>query len=85
MKSRKSNKKAPAVRKYIVQAALDNFRLAKAKSALRLQIYSRGEKVGELQVGQGSLYWWGAHRHKEKRVSWGRFAEMMDRLAYGKE
>jgi hypothetical protein len=70
-------------KKYKVRAELDNFELAKAKSALKLVIYSKGEKVGELQMGQGSLYWWGAHRQKEKRINWGKFAEMMDTLAYG--
>jgi len=77
-------KKSRGRRKYTVRAELDNFQLAKAKSALRLLIYSRGEKVGEVQIGRGSLYWWGARRQKEKRVGWGRFAEMMDELAYGK-
>ena len=70
-------------RKHEVKAELSNFQLAKAKSALRLRIFSRGEKVGELQVGRGSLYWWGKHRQKEKRVNWARFTEMMNRLAYG--
>ena len=69
-------------RKHVVKAALENFELAKAKSALRLQIYARGEKVGELQSGRGSLYWWGKHRQKAKRVSWTGFTEMMDELAY---
>jgi hypothetical protein len=66
-----------------VRAELDNFELAKAKSALKLQIYSRGEKFGELQIGRGSLYWWGAHRQKFKRIRWSLFADMMNELAYG--
>lgn len=70
-------------RRFVVRAELDNFELAKARSALKLQIYSRGEKVGELQVGRGSIYWWGAYRQNEKRINWGRFAEMMNHLAYG--
>ena len=73
-----------AHRKFRVRAELDNFELAKARSALKLQIYSRGIKVGELEVGRGSLYWWGAYRQKSKRIGWGRFADMMDRLAYGR-
>ena len=72
-------------RKHEVKVKIENFTLAKAKSALTLQIYSRDEKLGELQVGRGSLYWWGANRQKEKRVAWGRFAEMMNRLAYGEK
>lgn len=80
-----ATRKAKGVyRKFTVGAELDNFQLAKAKSALKLLICRRGEKVGELQMGRGSLYWWGAHRQKEKRISWGRFADMMDELAYGK-
>ncbi len=53
----KTNKKRPMAleKRFQVHAELSNFQLAKAKSALRLQIYSRGKKVGELQVGRGSL------------------------------
>ena len=83
---KKTKRKAPSSeRKYEVKAEIENFTLVKAKSALKLEIYSRKEKLGELQVGRGSLYWWGAHRQKEKRVSWGRFAQMMDELAYGQK
>jgi hypothetical protein len=71
------------VRKHEVRAALSNFTLAKAKSALTLQVYAKGEKVGELQIGRGSLYWWGRNRQIHKRISWGRFTKMMDELAYG--
>jgi len=85
-KKKKARRKAPSLeRKYEVKAEIENFTLVKAKSALKLEIYRRKEKLGELQVGRGSLYWWGAHRQKEKRVSWGRFAQMMDELAYGKK
>lgn len=83
---KRPKRRAPALeRKYEVKAELENFSLAKAKSALTLEIYRRKEKLGELQIGRGSLYWWGANRVKEKRVSWGRFAEIMDELAYGKK
>jgi len=71
------------VRKHEVRAALSNFTLAKAKSALTLQIYANGEKVGELQIGRGSLYWWGRKKQIQTHVSWGRFTKMMDDLAYG--
>ena len=69
--------------KHEVKAALANFDLAKAGSSLNLQIYASREKIGELEVGRGSLYWWGRARHKRKRINWTTFAEMMDRLAYG--
>ena len=70
-------------RKYEVRGELTNFTLAKAKSALTLEIYRREEKLGELKIGRGSFYWMGAHRQREKRLSWGRVAEMLNELAYG--
>jgi hypothetical protein len=84
-KKRAKRRRTTVERKHEVRVKIENFTLAKAKSALTLQIYSRDEKLGELQVGRGSLYWWGANRQKEKRIAWGRFAEMMNLLAYGEK
>jgi hypothetical protein len=66
-----------------VKAEIANTTLAKARSALTLQIYRKELKLGELQIGRGSLFWAGARRQSAKRIHWGRFAEMMDKLAYG--
>lgn len=83
MASTREPRKRVAAKNFEVKAALANTTLAKAKSALTLEIYSKKEKIGQLEIGQGSLYWWGAHRQISKRVDWQRFAEMMDQLAYG--
>jgi hypothetical protein len=72
-------------RKHEVTAALSNVELVKAKSALNLRIYARGHTIGELIVGRGSLYWYGRHKQKAKRINWSRFADMMDELAYGQQ
>ena len=70
-------------RRHVVKAQLANFELVKAGSSLRLQIFSNAEKIGQLEVGRGSLYWYGRNRKSRERVDWSRFAEMMDELAYG--
>lgn len=75
----------PLAHAYEVKAEISNATLAKAKSALTLQIYRKELKLGELQIGRGSLFWSGARRQSAKRIHWGRFAEMMDRLAYGRD
>jgi hypothetical protein len=81
---KKSKRKSRSVeRKFEVKAEVANFTLAKAKSALKLEIYSRREKLGQLEIGRGSLYWTGAHRQTEKRLNWGKVAQMLDDLAYG--
>ena len=70
-------------RKHAVRAALTVHELTKAGTSLHLEIYARSEKVGDLEIGRGSLYWRGGKRQLRKRVSWTRFAELMDGLAYG--
>ena len=80
---RSSRKKAPSVRKHEVKGELANFELAKARSSLNLEIFANKEKIGELEIGRGSLFWYGRNRHKSKRLNWSRFVKMMDELAYG--
>ncbi|MEP7060858.1 MAG: hypothetical protein ABI881_00535 [Betaproteobacteria bacterium] len=77
-----TDRKAPP-RRHEVKADLANFELAKARSSLNLKIYAGGEKIGELEIGRGSLYWYGARRQRSKRIDWSKFAQMMDGLAYG--
>jgi hypothetical protein len=76
-------RKARGTRKHQVKAKLANFELAKARSSLNLEIYLNEEKIGELEIGRGSLFWYGRNRHKSKRLRWSRFVKMMDELAYG--
>ena len=70
-------------RKHLVRASVSNMELVKARSALRLELLSMGQKIGELEVGRGSFFWTGRNRHRSKRIPWSRFARMMDDLAYG--
>lgn len=78
----KARRRTRQPRKHEVKADLANFELAKARSSLNLQIYAAREKIGELEIGRGSLYWYGRSRQKSKRIDWSKFAQMMDRLAY---
>lgn len=80
---------APIIRsatnkKHIVKATLNNVELAKARSALSLDLYADGKVIGNLEVGQGSFFWTGARRKKSKPIDWTRFAAMMNDWAYEK-
>jgi hypothetical protein len=70
-------------RKHSVKASFRVTELSKAGSSIELEIYASKEKIGTLEIGRGSLFWYGRSRHKSKRIAWSRFAEMMDDLAYG--
>ena len=70
--------------KHTVEAAFHVPSLSKAGSSLNLDIYADREKIGQIVLGRGSLYWYGRNRQKGKRISWSRFAQMMDELAYGR-
>lgn len=75
-----AKRKAPV--RHVVRASVSNLELAKARSALRLELFAGGAKIGDLEVGRGSFFWTGRGRHRSKRIGWNRFAEMMDKLAY---
>ncbi len=70
-------------RKHTVIAHLQSIELFKAGSSIDLDIYASRQKIGTLMIGRGSLFWYGRSRQIRKRISWSRFAEMMDELAYG--
>lgn len=70
-------------RKHAVRGVLKVHEFTKAGTSLHLEISAEGEKIGELEIGRGGAYWRGGHRQKRKRLSWTRFAELMDSLAYG--
>ena len=74
----------PGKHKHEVRATVSNMTLARAKSSVRLELYADGRKLGEVEIGRGSIYWYGANRQRSKRIDWTRFAEMMDELAYGR-
>lgn len=87
---KKTNKKPakplPATdnKKHVVMASLNNVELAKARSALSLDLYADGKKIGNLEIGQGSFFWTGARKQKSKPINWSTFAAMMNHLAYEK-
>jgi hypothetical protein len=67
-----------------VKASITNIDLVKAKSSITLDISARRLHLGTLEVGRGSFFWTGKHKKKSKRISWTRFADMMDHLAYNR-
>jgi len=82
-KAKSKRRSVPSQRKHAVRALLSIHELTKAGTSLTLDISAAGEKIGELEIGRGGLFWRGGRRHKSERLSWTRFAELMDRLAYG--
>lgn len=85
MAAARKRRPATGTRKHEVKANLANFELAKARSSLTLDIYANKVKIGELEIGRGSLYWQGRSKKRSKRLNWSKFADTMDELAYGKK
>lgn len=75
-------RKAAPRRKHSVNVTLQAFDISRAGTSLELEIYAHGEKLGDLTLGKGSLNWKGRGRHTSKRITWTKFAAMMDEL-YG--
>lgn len=72
-----------AGRKHSVRASIQVQELTKAGTSIEFEIYAGGEKIGTMVIGRGSLVWRGGRRQIDKKISWTRFAELMDELAYG--
>lgn len=68
-----------------VTGALNVVEFTKAGSALNLQIYDKEQMLGEITIGRGSFTWRGAKRRSfnEHSWNWTRFADLMNREAYG--
>ena len=65
-----------------VKAELQVKALTRARSSLKLVVHAQTSKIGQLEIGQGGLYWWGRNRRSFKRLSWTKFAAIMDEIAY---
>ena len=70
-------------RKHTVTARIQILDLTKAGSSMELDVYADQEKIGTVTLGRGSLTWRGGRRQREKRLSWSKFAELMDGHSYG--
>ena len=78
-----ATRKSKTVRKHRVTAHVQILDLTKAGSSMELDIYAQDEKIGTIIIGRGSLTWRGGRRQRDKRLSWSKFAELMDIYTYG--
>ena len=67
-------------KKYSVKANLQVFELSKVGTSIKLEISANRRKLGDLIIGRGSVQWRGRDKQKLKRLSWSKFAALMDDL-----
>jgi acetyl-CoA carboxylase carboxyltransferase component len=82
MPRKKKRKKKTLERKHRVKARLQVEELAKAGSALYLDIFAEDERIGRIIIGRGSFIWWGGKRKSRRKISWSDFADLLDRYFY---
>jgi hypothetical protein len=70
--------KKKTTRKHKVEAAVQNIDLTKAGTSISLEISAGGERLGRVEIGRGSLRWFGKHKQKAKPIPWSRMADWMD-------
>lgn len=70
-------------RKHSVKAQVQILDLTKAGTSMTLEIFADDRKLGEIQLGRGSITWYGKNRKVGKPLSWSKFADIMDRETYG--
>jgi hypothetical protein len=72
-----------ARRKHSVKATVDIQDLSKAGTSLELEVFAKEprkdrKKIGTVIIGRGSLTWRKDYGKKGRRISWSRFAELME-------
>lgn len=70
-------------RKHSVKATVQILDLSKAGTSLELEVFAKESrqdrrKIGTVIIGRGSLTWKKDYGKKGRRISWSRFAEMME-------
>jgi hypothetical protein len=75
-------KKKPSLKKHTVRAHMQVLEFTRAGSAMDIEIFASGEKLGTITIGRGSLTWRGKSRKSVKTFSWSDFARLMDEQAY---
>ena len=67
--------------RYVVNMSFQTWDLAKAGSALTIEVREQRELLGTIEIGQGSFRWRTARRKSGfKRIPWGRLAEHLDQV-----
>ena len=71
-------RKKKSARKHKVKAAVQNIDLTKAGTSISLEVYAEGEKIGTVEIGRGSLRWYGKNKQKPTPIAWSELADWMD-------
>jgi hypothetical protein len=70
-------------KRHSVKATVQILDLSKAGTSLELEVFANEprqerRKIGTVIIGRGSLTWKKDYGKKGRRISWSRFAEMME-------
>lgn len=79
--SNQPSKRTP--RAHRVTGTLENIDLTKASTALTLKLEHKSGKLGELEIGRGSVTWYGRNRRNGVSWTWTEFAAFMEKHGYG--
>jgi hypothetical protein len=66
------------LRKHTVKASVSNIDLTKAGTSISLEVFFDNEKIGTVELGTGSIRWYGKNKQKPTRIPWHQFAAWMD-------
>ncbi|PYT03142.1 MAG: hypothetical protein DMF65_04845 [Acidobacteria bacterium] len=70
-------------KKHEVRVNVQVLELSKAGSAIRLEIFAEGEKLGEIEIGHGSFGWRKASGKRGfQRRDWSTFTDWLNEMLY---
>jgi hypothetical protein len=70
--------KKKTIRTHQVKAGIKNLDLTKAGTSIELNVYAAKDKIGTVEIGRGSLRWYGKGKQKPKVIPWSKLADWME-------
>jgi hypothetical protein len=59
---------------------VQNIDLTRAGTSISLEVYAAGERIGTVEIGYGSLRWYGKNKKNPTPISWPKLADWMETL-----
>jgi len=70
-------------KKHSVKAHVQILDLTRAGSSISFEIFADKAKLGEIKLGQGSITWFRKNAKLGRKLTWTKFAELLNHELYG--
>ena len=72
-------KTAKGAKRHRAKIALQgDLELSRAGNGILIEVTDEGQRLGSIEIGHGSMIWWGRGKQLGKRIWWGGVAKLLE-------